>query len=411
MRILLSAYACEPSRGSEPGVGWNWAIELQRQGNAVVVLTRTSLRPKIEQFFSANPTAPRPEFVYYELSRPWLYLFRKGVLPEQIYYVVWQMFCVATARKAAQDYNSELIWHLTLGTIRLPCFLWRLGKPFVYGPAGGGERTPYAMRRDYNRFAHAKDNLRDALNRLSRIDPMMRTVFARADLILARTPESAQFVSPRWRHKVRIVHEVGVVQVASAADSTRTALRRVLYVGGFRYFKGITLAVRAFAEFVRLGGVARFTLVGRGPEEAPARLLAKQLQVDHLIDWVAWVEQRELGRIYAAHDVFLFPSLHDSGGTVVVEAMSHGLPVVCFDLGGPGQIVSKDAGIVQSTVGRTAHGSALELGKALKRLFDDPAELGRLSAGALGHAQEFLWSVRVSRALDEIKRAQILQPA
>ncbi len=406
MRIFLSAYACEPHRGSEPGVGWNWAIELQRQGNAVVVLTRTSLRPKIEQYYRADPAAPQPQFVYYELPRPLLYLFRAGMLPEQIYYVIWQMFCVRTARKAAVDHDSELVWHLTLGTIRLPCFLWRLKKPFVYGPAGGGERAPYAMRTDYTLFAHAKDNLRDVLNWLSRFDPMMRTVFAKADLILARTPESAQLVSRRWKHKVRIVHEVGVVQVAPPAGNTRTSLRRVLYVGGFRYWKGITLAMRAFAEFVHSGGVARFTLVGNGPDEARTRRLAEEQKVDHLIDWVPWVEQRELGRIYAEHDVFLFPSLHDSGGTVVVEAMSQGLPVVCLDLGGPGQIVSKEAGVVQSTAGLGAHQVAQQLGTVLKRLFDDPAELERLSAGALAHAEKFRWSARVSTAMSEIQAAR-----
>jgi glycosyltransferase involved in cell wall biosynthesis len=407
MRILLSAYACEPYRGSEPGVGWNWASELQRHGNSLVVLTRTSLRPKIEQFFSANPTAPRPEFVYYELPAPLLYLFRKGWLPEQIYYVIWQMFCVPTARQAAQDHKSELVWHVTLGTIRLPCFLWRLGKPFVYGPAGGGERTPFNMRTDYSLYAHAKDNLRDALNWLSRIDPMMRAVFAKADLILARTPESAQFVSRRLRDKVRIVHEVGVVQVAPA-DAVRTSLRRVLYVGNFRYWKGVRIAMRAFGEFIRLGGVGRFTMVGQGPEEPMLRQLAKDANVDHLIDWIPWMEQRHLWRIYDEHDVFLFPSLHDSGGTVVVEALSRGLPVVCIDLGGPGQIVNNDAGFVQPTAGRTAPEVSVELGRVLKRLFDDPAEFKRLSAGALAHAEDFRWSARAARALREIQQARIV---
>jgi len=406
MRILLSAYACDPTRGSEPGVGWNWALELQRQGNAVTVLTRVFMRPRIEKFYRDNPNAPRPVFVYYELSKPLLRSFQAGFLPEQIYYLLWQIFCVGAARKAAHEHACELAWHLTLGTIRLPSFLWRLGKPFVYGPAGGAERAPYAMRTDYPLYGHVKDNLRDALNWLSRIDPTMRAVFAKADLIFARTTESANLVPRRWRDKVKIVHEVGVVDIARP-NKPRTA-SQVLFAGGFHYFKGITLAVRAFAEFVRLGGVARFTLVGLGPEEPRARLLAQKLGVAHLIDWVPWVEKREMSRFYEEHDVFLFPSLHDSGGTVVVEAMSHGLPVLCFDLGGPGLIVSKEAGIVQSTRGRTAHEAARELGNALKRLFDDPAEVARLSEGALARAQEFLWSSRVAFALAEIKRAGIL---
>ena len=40
MRILLSAFACAPHSGSEPGVGWHWALELARLGHDVLVLTR-----------------------------------------------------------------------------------------------------------------------------------------------------------------------------------------------------------------------------------------------------------------------------------------------------------------------------------------------------------------------------------
>ena len=398
MRILLSAYACEPYRGSEPGIGWNWALEMQRQGNDLVVLTRANAREKIEAFYATNPAAPKPKFVYYELSDPLLKLFRARILPEQIYYVLWQWFCMAAARKAVQENRSELIWHLTLGSIRLPVFLGRLKMPMVYGPAGGGERAPLAMRQDYTFVGHVMDMLRDALNWLAGYDPAMRATFAASDVILARTPESAKVVPPRWRGKVEIVHEVGVERCAPPREA-RTPARRIMYAGGFIYLKGITLGVRAFAEFVRLGGVARFTLVGKGPEQIRARKLAQDLKVDHLIDWVSWVEQRDLWRIYDQHDIFLFPSLHDSGGTVVVEALSHGLPVACFDLGGPGQIVTPESGVVQPTAGRTAHEAALELGRALKELVDDEPRFRRLSAGARKRAEEFTWSYRVAEAL------------
>ena len=45
MRILLSAYACEPNRGSEPGNGWNWAVHLARDGHEVYVLTTSVGKP------------------------------------------------------------------------------------------------------------------------------------------------------------------------------------------------------------------------------------------------------------------------------------------------------------------------------------------------------------------------------
>jgi glycosyltransferase involved in cell wall biosynthesis len=50
-----------------------------------------------------------------------------------------------------------------------------------------------------------------------------------------------------------------------------------------------------------------------------------------------------------SHDFLLFPSLHDSGGFVVLEALCHGMPVLCLDLGGPKEIVSLDSGLIIKT--------------------------------------------------------------
>lgn len=53
MKILLSAYACEPNKGSEPGVGWGWATELAKH-HQVWVLTRDNNQPVIEEYLRLN---------------------------------------------------------------------------------------------------------------------------------------------------------------------------------------------------------------------------------------------------------------------------------------------------------------------------------------------------------------------
>ena len=402
LRILLSAYACEPNRGSEPGIGWNWASELDRQGHHVVVLTRTNNREAIEAALAKTPTMASLTFAYYDLPVAFLFLKRLGLLPMQIYYLLWQVFCVRTARRAVLDHDVDVVWHLTFGAVRLPSLLWRLGKPFVFGPGGGGEYAPFAMRRDYPLGGQLRDLARDALNWLSKFDPLLRTTFAKAALIFVKTPESARLVPRGWRDKTKVYLENGVAQVASVREATPPA-GRILYAGSFVYLKGIPIAIRAFAAFVRLGGVGRFTLVGRGSEKVRCQRLARELGVDHLLDWISWVDQRELDRIYAAHDLFLFPSLHDSSGNVVAEAMSHGLPVIGFDLGGPAQIITKDSGVIVATARLDSRTAAQALGLALKNLFDDPVEFRRLSLGALQRAKDFTWSARISGAVQELR--------
>jgi glycosyltransferase involved in cell wall biosynthesis len=75
-------------------------------------------------------------------------------------------------------------------------------------------------------------------------------------------------------------------------------------------------------------------------------VLAKEIGVDNIIDWFPWMEQKELNEFYSIHDVFVFPSLHDSGGMVVLEALAASMPVVCLNLGGPSTIVTSSSGAI-----------------------------------------------------------------
>ena len=69
---------------------------------------------------------------------------------------------------------------------------------------------------------------------------------------------------------------------------------------------------------------------------------------------------REVEDRYRSADIFVFPSLRDSGGLVVLEAMAHGLPVVCADLGGPGLIVDETCGRAVSAKGKNKRQLASE---------------------------------------------------
>src|SRR5208282_3662094 len=96
MRILLSAYACEPGRGSEPGVGWGWATELARSGHQVWVLTRTDNRAAIERDTGAS--GPCLSFIYYELPE-WVQRWRRFSAVKPLYYILWQWAAARYIRK------------------------------------------------------------------------------------------------------------------------------------------------------------------------------------------------------------------------------------------------------------------------------------------------------------------------
>ncbi len=74
-KIFVSAYACEPGKGSEPGIGWNVVNQLSRYFE-VHVLTRANNREVIEAFYRENSPAFAPVFHYYDLPR-WLSFWKK----------------------------------------------------------------------------------------------------------------------------------------------------------------------------------------------------------------------------------------------------------------------------------------------------------------------------------------------
>lgn len=404
MRILLSAYACEPDRGSEPGIGWHWALTLQKKGHTVTVLTRRNNRNAIEEWFRVNPEIMPPSFVYYDLPDFFLRLKRVGLLPVQLYYYFWQIGVFGVARREATRQPFDIVWHLTFGVLRQPSLLWRLGLPFVFGPVGGGERAPFRMRKDYSISGHLRDAVRDLVNLLARFDPILRRGLARSLIVFVKTSQSSLLLPAGTSAKVHM--EIGI-EAGLISDASRRSpgVGDFLFVGRMVYLKGVLLLIRAFAEYRALGGTKRLTLIGSGPEEGRCRRLAATLGVVDWVNWVPWVEQSRLWPLYREHGVFVFPSLHDSSGNVVIEAMSQGLPVICFDLGGPAEIVTEESGVVISTQGCDAYEAARELGRQMKALEDDPARLTRLVVGALARAREFTWSARIDGAMRKIEYA------
>jgi glycosyltransferase involved in cell wall biosynthesis len=125
-------------------------------------------------------------------------------------------------------------------------------------------------------------------------------------------------------------HEAARQRLAEPADGDHIT---VLHVGRLIPRKGIDRLLRAFAQAARHVPL-RLVLVGDGPEEPRLRLLAQQLGIAELVEFRGFVDQPDLPAVYAAADVFVFPTLDDPFGIVVLEAAASGLPIIASPLGG-----------------------------------------------------------------------------
>jgi glycosyltransferase involved in cell wall biosynthesis len=193
----------------------------------------------------------------------------------------------------------------------------------------------------------------------------------------------------------------------NAASGAEPETFRVLYVGRLIYWKGLHLALRAFAEARKTMPQMKMTVIGSGPDESWFHSLAQNLQLESVVEWIPWMSQPEVLKNYSHHDVLLFPTLHDSSGNVVLEALSRRVPVICLDLGGPGVIVDNSCGRVVGTAGKNEAEVVTGLSAALHQLASH-RERQVCRAGAQARAEEYRWDqvVRACYAPQELAASQ-----
>jgi glycosyltransferase involved in cell wall biosynthesis len=390
MRVLFSAYACEPNRGSEQEVGWQRAAHMRAFADEVWVLTRANNRQAIEE----DPLSQTPGlyFIYYDLPK-WMRMLKKSSWLLYIYVVLWQRGAYGVAARYHRDKPFDRVYHLTFQSMQFGSRMGELGIPFVVGPIGGGERAPFRLRRGMPLRGWFAELLRDLGILFQRFNPLARQAFSTAERIYVTTPQSLQLVPAKWHFKTRIHEGIAIEGPAIKTENLpRPTSPRFVFAGRLLHWKGVHLAIRALAESRETVREATLTIFGVGPEEVRLQNLAKKLGVADAVRFAGYTPRLALLDSLTQYTALVFPSLHDSGGMIVLEALSRGVPVVCLDLGGPGMLVNSSCGIVvptshageAKTVTRIA-GAMIALGTIA---FDD-AE--RMSLGAIARSSELSW--------------------
>jgi glycosyltransferase involved in cell wall biosynthesis len=212
--------------------------------------------------------------------------------------------------------------------------------PFVIGPLNGGLPWPPGFTQLENQKQWIS-NLRN----LYRYLPFARSTYRHAAAIIAASSQTyAEFAA--YRGKVFFVPEPGISRSLCLDDSRSPAPGAkldLMFVGGLVPRKACDLALRAAAPILR-SDLARFTVVGDGPERDRLKQLTRSLGIEKAVSFCGWLSHAEVLKHLRSTDVFVFPSLRDNGAGVVFEALGTGAVPVVADFGGPGDIVNPEVG-------------------------------------------------------------------
>jgi glycosyltransferase involved in cell wall biosynthesis len=343
LKVLMSAYACEPGKGSEPEVGWQWALQMARFHD-VTVLTRANNRGPIEAALAAlRGRQPLPEFVYHDRST-FLLDMKRHTKAVKLYYLLWQRSARNVARQLHAEHHFDLMHHVTFAGFRYPAVIWGHGVPSIWGPIGGIESIPSALLPWRHPRSLVPELVRNANNFLQMMPFNILPKRATATTcVLASTQETQQSFA-RLGVETQLMPTIGLRTSELPRNPHRASegSLRLLFVGNIITLKGVDLAIEALAAS---GTDATLTLLGEGNYLPAARRLTRRFGIADRVSFRGRLPRDQVLTLYPEFDVFLFPSLHDTGGYAVIEAMFNDLPVICLDCGGPAVSVQETCGI------------------------------------------------------------------
>lgn len=347
LKIFISAYACEPEKGSEPGIGWNVVNELAKY-HEVHVLTRANNRPAIETALAGRENVP--VFHYYDLPK-WLSFWKKKRRGYHLYYYLWQYGAYFRYRRFVNRCSFDIVQHLTFANFAMPS-LFMFCKPLtVWGPIGRTS-TPVAIRRALPR----KIRIREWLRRFAmwqnchlELCRVLTPVFADRIIESGFPPGESGFPA-RWRNKIVQHPQTGINTDEPEYRCTRRRQAdgrvRLLICSEFIHWKGVTFAAETFGRIASGRDDVELWIYGSGPEEKNMRAVFARHGVENAVVWKGFVGKAEMMQALFDADILLYPSYHHGLATVILQAMYAGLPIVTIAGDPVAQCVAEGGGMV-----------------------------------------------------------------
>ncbi len=414
-RVLVSAYACNPRAGSEEGVGWGWVRALAARHD-LCVLTAAFHRADIEQAQREDPAAAGIRFVYvphrlwhYRPTPGWRAIESSIAKPLMNWaYRLWLRDAGRLARSLHRNQPFDLAHQLTYVGFRFPGHLWKLDIPFVWGPIGGLENTPWRLLPLLGAGGagyYAARNIVNSFQKTCLVAPRRALRKARGGIIAATS--GIQREIRRWYGEDSIVvAETGPLQNAPA--SAPRARRpgeplRMTWSGQHLPGKALPLLLNALH---RLPPALdwRLDILGDGPCRSKWQREASRLGIAARCRWHGLLPRHEAVARMAASHVFVITSLKDLTSTVILEALSLAVPVIALNHCGFPDVLTADCGILVPV--HNPAQIAADLARAIEKLASDETERYRLAGGAPRRAADFSWEKKVAM-VDAIYRRKL----
>jgi glycosyltransferase involved in cell wall biosynthesis len=349
LRILISSFACGPNWGSEVGMGWNWVIHLAEHCK-LIVITEKGFQMEIEKAVDSLQLKYQPEFHYLDIGERGRELFwKQGTIQFYGHYTQWQKNAYKLAEKLYIEKQVDLIHQLNLTGFREPGYLWKLSEKIrvIWGPVGGFSQVPFVYILNFNLKNKIFYLIKNFIHFAQvHYHPRVRKAFKNIDFVFADSSTTKKVVKKVYKVDAILMNETGGNFEDFYSHDKFCANNKIqlLWVGKMQGRKALPIAIEVVSRLKDIIPM-KLTVVGDGPDEKKCKELVISLGLEGSISFTGKVLNSRVKEMMREQDLLFFTSLNEGTPHVVLEALSNGMPVLCHDICGHGDIVDETCGM------------------------------------------------------------------
>ena len=396
INVLLNAYAVSPNWGSEQGMGWNWVINLA-QYCRMDVITEGEWQDEIEKALQTLPQKDNLTFHYLPVSdKVRKMCWNQGDWRFYWHYESWQRRALEKARDICNSKKVDVLHQLNMIGFREPGYLWKIEDiPFVWGPVGGMELMPMSYLQGTPLKQRLFNRLKNTINEFQyRHSSRVKAAIGRSSIVISAVKGVQDVLGNIYQKDSILINETGVGEISGIQKrkSEPNAPLRIIWVGKFDFRKQLPIALRSIIALNKRD--VELHIFGTGSESVTAEMkeIAEIGGIQSQCHWHGNINHDKVLGMMANADLLFFTSIMEATSTVVLEAISVGLPVVCFNTCGFGPIVKDFAGITVelSDPAQSVH----DFASVLNQIYCDRSILNKISDTIMCNKDALTWDAK-----------------
>lgn len=416
-RVLVLAYSISPVRGSEYSVGWNYVRHMAERCELTVLYGLAgphmgdfeeieSIVTEFDDISNVTFEPIYPNVLARTLNAP----NRKGVLTYSFYlaYRVWHWQAARRAQQIITEKQIDLIHYLCPNGYREPGYLWKIDKPYIWGPVGGLVSTRILKGAPRTYQSRLRTRIKNLINSVQlKSSRRVASAFRKANVVIAATSENHGVIQSRFDVEPLQFPENAIPDEwlkknrTAAAERSADETVRMIWIGSMDDRKSPDLLIDALSRITARNW--HLDVVGNGPMNLTTQLMAHERNLDKCVTFHGVIPREDVWTLLSSSDLHLITSMSEGNPTTIWEAMAAGVPTVSLDHNGMHDVLCENCGFLVpiGNYNETCEAFA----DAISQLLRNTQHRESLKQGTRTCRDQFRWSLRTEEWLSVYQTA------